>query len=180
MVYEIETGNDELIYRSFFIIHPNETPQKDAEFILNRSDLSPRLSRKWLQISEGEILIEAHYQDKAVDLTLSSPYGVKKTSLDISQPVYDMEQMFFLLSLEKSGNFENRQFSVLIPASGMIWTGRMTQVNQDENSVEMKYTLAGEIIFLRYQKAEPYHLLSMRAPNRGYDLILVNENTPSP
>jgi len=172
MVYEIEVSNDELIYRSFFKIPPNDTPQKDAEFILNREDLSPRLSKKWLQISEGEILLEAQYSEKEVVLTLSSPYGNKKTSFRISQPVYDMEQMFFLLSLNKAINFENQRFSVLIPASGMIWNGRMQKISEDEDSFEVKYTLAGEIIYLRYQKKEPYRLLTLRAPHRGYDLIL--------
>lgn len=175
MTYEIETINQEMIFRSFFITNQNENPQKDIELFINRDNLTPILSKKWLKISEGEIIIEAQYSQEKVNVILVSPYGKKEVSLKIPKMTYDMEQIFFLPSLENSGEFLNRQFPVLVPASGMIWSGRIVKLNEDEKSVQLKYTLAGEILFLQYEKAAPYRLLSMKAPNRGYELILKDE-----
>ncbi|WP_367354981.1 hypothetical protein [Atribacter sp.] len=172
MIYEIETTNQEVLFRSFFSTNQNENPQKDIELVINRKNLSPILSKKWLKISEGEIIIEAQYNQERVNVILISPYGRKEVSLKTSFPIFDMEQVFFLPGLENSGEFPNRQFPVLIPASGMIWTGKIVKIDEDEKSVQLKYTLAGEILFLQYEKAAPYRLLTMKAPNRGYDLIL--------
>ena len=175
MFYEIETIGQEMIFRSFFITNQDEEPQKDIELIISLEDLAPKLSKKWLKISEGEITIEAQYSQEKVNVILESPYGKKEASLKITKPTFDMEQIFFLPSLENSGKFIDRQFPVLVPASGMIWSGKILKVDEDENSVILKYTLAGEILYLQYEKAVPYRLLTMKAPNRGYDLILKDE-----
>ncbi|NLJ49279.1 MAG: hypothetical protein GX428_06810 [Candidatus Atribacteria bacterium] len=172
MIYEIETTNQEVLFRSFFTTNQNEDPQKDIELVINRENLTPILSKKWLKISEGEIIIEAQYNQERVNVILISPYGRKEVSLKTSLPTYDMEQVFFLPGLENTGNFQERLFPVLIPASGMIWSGKIMKIDEDEKSIHLKYTLAGEILFLQYEKAAPYRLLTMKAPNRGYDLIL--------
>lgn len=172
MIYEIETTNQETVFHSFFTTNQNEDPQKDIELVINRENLAPILSKKWLKISEGEIIIETRYSQEKVNIILSSPYGGKEVSLKIMKPTYDMEQIFFLPSLENTGDFQERQFPVLIPASGMIWMGKIVKVNEDERSVQLKYTLAGEVLYLEYEKVAPYRLLTMKAPNRGYDLIL--------
>jgi hypothetical protein len=171
MIYEIENTNQEVHFRSFFSTNQNENRQKDIELVINRKNLSPILSKKWLKISEGEIIIEAQYNQERVNVILISPYGRKEVSLKTSFPTFDMEQVFFLPGLENSGEFPYRQFPVLIPASGMIWSGKIVKIDEDEKSVQLKYTLAGEILFLQYEKAAPYRLLTMKAPNRGYDLI---------
>lgn len=175
MIYEIETMNEEMIYRSFFITNQDEEPQRDMELIVNRENLTPVLSRKWFEISEGEIILETRYSKDKAEVILISPYGKKEASLKVTEPIYDMEQIFFLPNLENTGNFQNRQFSVLVPASGMTWLGRINKVDEDEKSIKLKYTLAGEILYLQYEKSFPYHLLSLEAPNRGYDLILKEE-----
>ena len=78
MIYEIETTNQEVLFRSFFSTNQNENPQKDIELVINRKNLSPILSKKWLKISEGEIIIEAQYNQERVNVILISLMVEKK------------------------------------------------------------------------------------------------------
>ncbi len=59
----------------------------------------------------------------------------------------------------------------------MVWRGKIQKIAENEEEEIFRFTLGGEITYLRYQKEKPL-LLELQAPQRGYNLVL--EDKPAP
>lgn len=152
------------------LIDTHSTVRKNFE-LFTSNNWEPSLSYKWIQTPRGEALLESRYQGKTVKLQLQAPWGTKKTHLHFSPPVFDFEEIPFIFSPLLRRKITEGTVSVFIPVSGMFWKGQFQPVEENENELTVRVTLAGEVIILRYLKN---HLMprEMHFPQRGYTLLL--------
>ncbi|NSW75676.1 MAG: hypothetical protein HPY68_02660 [Candidatus Atribacteria bacterium] len=152
------------------LIDTHGTVRKNFE-LFTSGNWEPSLSYKWIQTPRGEALLESRYQGKTVELQLQAPWGTKKTRLHFSPPVFDFEEIPFLFSPLLRGEIKGGTVSIFIPVSGMFWKGKFQPREENGNEITLRFTLAGEVIILRYLKN---HLMpeEMHFPQRGYTLLL--------
>ncbi len=173
MIYEVEEENDLLQIRSFIKLAEEER-ERDAQLTILRDTYEPLHSQKWVRIPGGEIVIETIYEERKARITITSPEGTKEATISIPFPTFDSEEIPYLigkLSCEKE-----KVISVLVPISGMVWRGKIQKIAQSEEEETFRFTLGGEITYLRYQKEKP-RLMELQAPQRGYNLVLEDNSS---
>ncbi|MCX6090454.1 MAG: hypothetical protein NTX88_08845 [Candidatus Atribacteria bacterium] len=171
-VYEIKQDNSQIRIVSFFRMRKEEKWENDGELVLESTTGSPIFSRKWISLPQGNMILETSYTKEGMEIRMKAPEGEKRALLPESGPVFDMEEVGFLPSLLGLDRFTHQILRVLIPVSGMVWQGIIWKISETDQTVDFGYTLAGEILYLKYQKAAPQELVELHAPSRGYTLKL--------
>ncbi|MBP9016102.1 MAG: hypothetical protein KBH15_06325, partial [Candidatus Atribacteria bacterium] len=106
-------------------------------------------------------------------IKITSPEGTKEATISIPSPTFDSEEIPYLIG---KLSYEEKAISVLVPISGMVWRGEIQKIAESEEEETFRFTLGGEITYLRYQKEIP-RLLELQAPQRGYNLVLENSSS---
>ncbi|MCX7667697.1 MAG: hypothetical protein N2Z84_02050 [Atribacterota bacterium] len=155
-----------------FLTDTHGNVRKNFELFTSR-DWEPSSSYKWIQTPRGEMLLESHYQGGTVDLQLQAPWGTKKTHLRFRPPVFDVEEIPFLLSPLLRGGTKEETIPIFIPVSGMFWKGKLKTVEENDREITLRFALAGEVMLFRYLKN---HMMpqEMHFLQRGYILLLQN------
>ena len=174
MIYEVEEENNFLQIKSFIKLAEKEM-ERDAQLTILRDTYEPLRSQKWVKIPGGEIVIETTYEERKAHIKISSPEGTKEATISLPSPVFDSEEIPYLIG--KLSCEQEKAISVLVPISGMVWRGKIQKIAENEEEEIFRFTLGGEITYLRYQKEKPL-LLELQAPQRGYNLVL--EDKPAP
>ncbi|MDI3543662.1 MAG: hypothetical protein PWP57_1267, partial [Candidatus Atribacteria bacterium] len=171
MIYEVEEEDGAWQIQSF--IEAEGRREQDAQLTISSDTYEPLHSKKWVRIPGGEIVIETTYQEGKAQIKIISPEGTKEATISIPSPTFDSEEIPYLIG---KLSCEEKTISVLVPISGMVWRGKMQKIAETEEEETFRFTLGGEITYLRYQKEIP-RLLELQAPQRGYNLVL-EDNPP--
>ena len=171
MIYEVEEENGTWQIQSFIEVEGKR--EQDAQITISPDTYEPLHSKKWVRIPGGEIVIETIYQKGKAQIKITSPEGTKEATISIPSPTFDSEEIPYLIG---KLSCEEKAISVLVPISGMVWRGEIQKIAESEEEETFRFTLGGEITYLRYQKEIP-RLVELRAPQRGYNLVL--EDTSS-
>ena len=166
MIYEVEEENGAWQIQSFIEVEGKR--EQDAQITISPDTYEPLHSQKWVRIPGGEIVIETTYQEGKAQIKITSPEGTKEATISIPSPTFDSEEIPYLIG---KLSYEEKAISVLVPISGMVWRGEIQKVYESEEEETFRFTLGGEITYLRYQKETP-RLVELRAPQRGYNLVL--------
>lgn len=172
MIYEVEEENGAWQIQSFIEVEGKR--EQDAQITISPDTYEPLHSQKWVRIPGGEIVIETTYQEGKAQIKITSSEGTKEATISIPSPTFDSEEIPYLIG--KLSCEEKKVISVLVPISGMVWRGEIQKIAESEEEETFRFTLGGEITYLRYQKETP-RLVELRAPQRGYNLVL--EDTSS-
>lgn len=171
MIYEVEEENGNWQIQSFIEVEGKR--EQDAQITISPDTYEPLHSQKWVRIPGGEIVIETIYQKGKAQIKITSPEGTKEAIVSIPSPTFDSEEIPYLIG---KLSCEEKAISVLVSISGMVWRGEIQKIAESEEEETFRFTLGGEITYLRYQKEIP-RLLELQAPQRGYNLVL--EDTSS-
>ncbi|HXL01731.1 MAG TPA: hypothetical protein PK016_01205 [Candidatus Atribacteria bacterium] len=166
MIYEVEEENGAWQIQSFIEVEGKR--EQDAQITISPDTYEPLHSQKWVRIPGGEIVIETTYQEGKAQIKITSPEGTKEATISIPSPTFDSEEIPYLIG---KLSYEEKAISVLVPISGMVWRGEIQKIAESEEEETFRFTLGGEITYLRYQKETP-RLVELRAPQRGYNLVL--------
>ncbi len=173
MIYEVEEENGAWQIQSFIEVEGKR--EQDAQITISPDTYEPLHSQKWVRIPGGEMMIETIYEEGKAHIKITSPEGTKETIISIPSPTFDSEEIP-LPYLIGNLSCEEKTISVLVPISGMVWRGKIQKIAESEEEETFRFTLGGEITYLRYQKEKP-RLLELQAPQRGYNLVL-EDNSP--
>jgi len=171
MIYEVEEENGNWQIQSFIEVEGKR--EQDAQITISPDTYEPLHSQKWVRIPGGEIVIETIYQKGKAQIKITSPEGTKEAIVSIPSPTFDSEEIPYLIG---KLSCEEKAISVLVPISGMVWRGEIQKIAESEEEETFRFTLGGEITYLRYQKEIP-RLLELQAPQRGYNLVLENSSS---
>lgn len=174
MIYEVEEENNFLQIKSFIKLAEEEM-ERDAQLTILRDTYEPLRSQKWVKLPGGEIVIETIYEERKAQIKITSPEGAKEATVSLPSPVFDSEEIPYLIG--KPPCEKEKVISVLVPISGMVWRGKIQKIAQSEEEETFRFTLGGEITYLRYQKEKP-RLVELQAPQRGYNLVLEGHSFP--
>ncbi len=174
MIYEVEEENGVLQIRSFIQLSQGER-ERDAQITILRDTYEPLHSQKWVKLPGGEIVIETIYEERKAQIKITSPEGAKEATISLPSPTFDSEEIPYLIG--KLPCEKEKVISVLVPISGMVWRGKIQKIAQSEEEETFRFTLGGEITYLRYQKEKP-RLMELQAPQRGYNLVLEDYSSP--
>jgi len=174
MIYEVEEENNFLQIKSFIKLAEEEM-ERDAQLTILRDTYEPLRSQKWVKLPGGEIVIETIYEERKAQIKITSPEGAKEATVSLPSPVFDSEEIPYLIG--KPPCEKEKVISVLVPISGMVWRGKIQKIAQSEEEETFRFTLGGEITYLRYQKEKP-RLVELQAPQRGYNLVLEDYSFP--
>ena len=167
IIYEVEEENGVWQIQSFIEVEGKR--EQDAQITISPDTYEPLHSQKWVRIPGGEIVIETIYQEGKAQIKITSPEGTKEATISIPSPTFDSEEIPYLIG--KLSCEGKKVISVLVPISGMVWRGEIQKIAESEEEETFRFTLGGEITYLRYQKETP-RLVELRAPQRGYNLVL--------
>ena len=152
----------------------NEGVREDFELLVSKT-WEPLFSRRWIRTPKGEMLLETRYGKKTIELQLQTPWGGKRAQLRSCSPVFDVEEVPFLLGFFWKKITGRECLSVFIPVSGMFWKGKIEARKGGEKTV-FRLVLAGEEIILHYDKTSIMPR-EIHFPQRGY-VLLLQEITP--
>lgn len=173
-----EENSSHLTITSFIQVGEESEPEKSAQLIINQTDFTPITSKSWINLPNGTLYLETNYYPDYALITLESPQGEKQITVPLKEITFDAEGVPFLLNFLDPEKLEEEIFSILIPISGMLWRGKATKIEEDEETVLIQFNLAGEILYFKYEKGEantPF--LEMQAPYRGYNLVQNNRGS---
>lgn len=143
--------------------------RKEAELWFSAKNGLPIRSLKWVYTPQGTLELESNYYSDHLEIHLSTPQGQKRSRIYLKKPVFDFEQLFFVV-----GKWQNRStasLSVFVPISGMIWKARLKKIQDSTSKKSFLVQIAGEKLYLTYEHEELYPS-KVKAPQRGYQLVL--------
>ena len=140
-----------------------------AELWFSTQNGLPIRSLKWVYTPQGILKLESNYYGDHLEIHLSAPQGQKRSRIYLKKPVFDFEQLFFLVA--KWQNRNTASFPVFVPISGMVWKARLKKIQDPTTKKSFLVQIAGEKLYLIYEHEELYPS-KVKAPQRGYQLVL--------
>lgn len=143
--------------------------RKEAELWFSTQNGLPIRSLKWVYTPQGILELESNYYGDYLEIHLSAPQGQKRSRISLKKPVFDFEQLFFVVT--KWQNRSTASLPVFVPISGMVWKARLKKIQDSSSKKLFLVQIAGEKLYLTYEHEELYPS-KVKAPQRGYQLVL--------